>query len=119
MIAMEDITVQKKGFVTIITADNMEGGETNLSFWKNSVKQMVRLHQGLPGSLHGTHVVIKNLNTVAGLMFSYVIQMTAHALNPLLKIRMRIHKGECGAFVYCVGIIYVVKNTSSLPRVLS
>ena len=95
MKAVEDIEAQMKGFITIISANDLDGFfDFDLSGWKNAVSKTAKLDDALPGRVEAIHVCFSNLNTFSGYFFSSIIQFMVVAVNRALKVRIRIHKGK-------------------------
>jgi len=96
MIAMEDMDFQKHGTVFIVSAAEVEGGcELDLAGWRgDSAKRAARMTESLPGSTHGVHICFPWNGSFRSFVFSSLLNITVSVLNPLLKVRVRIHRGK-------------------------
>lgn len=89
---MEDVEIQKKGIIFIILADDMAGG-FDLNLFRRSADKAIGLNEALPGKNDAVHICFLNSKSIAGEIFSNLIQFTLAAFKPLMKVRARIHKG--------------------------
>ena len=118
MIAMEDVDFQRNGTVIVVSADNWDASnDFDFVRWRSACQDQARLTEGLPGSMHGVHICFPQNGSFREFLYSALIKMTVSILNPLLKVRVRIHRGTLYSFDNSVPIIHdqCLANTNPSP----
>jgi len=95
MIAIEDLDFQRNGMVIIVSSAEF-GSSFELDFngWREGAIRSGEQTEALPGSLQGLHICFPRDRSFRSFLFSSLIKITISVLNPLLKVRVRIHRGE-------------------------
>ena len=94
MISMEDLNFQRNGSVFVVLADNFDSfTDLNIARWQGGVQRHGRLADALPGSTHCVHICFPRNGSYRSFLYSWVIKMLVSVLNPLWKLRVRIHRG--------------------------
>ena len=92
---MEDIEIQKNGVITIVSAAEVDDSfELDFSGWRDGAKRAGRLTEALPGLAHGVHICFPRNGSFRSFLYSSLINFTISVMNPLLQVRVRIHRGE-------------------------
>ena len=95
MIAMEDLDFQRNGIVAIISSAEFGSSyELDFSGWRDGARRAGQLTEALPGSTQGVHICFPRDRSFRSFLFSSLIKITISVLNPLLKVRVRIHRGK-------------------------
>lgn len=98
MIAMEDLSFQKNGMVGIVSAAAVDNSfELDFAGWRDGTMRTAQLSEALPGYTRGTHICFPRNGSFRSLLFSSLVNITVSVLNPLLKVRLRIHRGAMSA----------------------
>merc|ERR1711935_481539 len=117
MIAMEDINFQRNGFVSIVSAKECGScfDSSDIAGWRNGATGAGRLSDALPGTYRGVHICFPSNNSIRSYMFSSLVYFAVSVLSPLLKVRVRVHRGEimedCMAKLQSFGI-----NPDVIPK---
>ena len=98
MVALEDIEVQRRGTVIIVSPSDIKGRKTLIdSQDQQYLKKVAELTNALPGRVQGLHVVSfqshRLLDTISWNTFSSLIYFLIRALKPGLQVRVRLHHG--------------------------
>jgi len=94
MIAMEDLDFQRHGTVILVSAEDW-GSNLDFSRWRgDSAKHTGNLTEALPGSIYGVHICFPQNGSFRSYLFSTLLKITVSVLNPLLNVRVRIHRGK-------------------------
>ena len=99
MVAIEQVDFQRNGVVGVISAAT---GARNSKFeyewtkWRDIARRAAQLSEALPGTMHGVHICFpqKSEQSFQSFLFSALVNVAVSALNPLLKVRVRIHRGR-------------------------
>ncbi|CAJ1968357.1 unnamed protein product [Cylindrotheca closterium] len=116
MIAMEDMDFQQHGTVAIVSAAEV-GDSFDLDFngWRDGARRVAQLTEALPGSSNGVHICFPRNGSFRSYLFSSLLNIAVSVLSPLLKVRVRIHRGEtmeeCIATLRSFGI-----KTDDIPK---
>mmetsp|Transcript_31307 Transcript_31307/g.75331 ORF Transcript_31307/g.75331 Transcript_31307/m.75331 type:complete len:461 (-) Transcript_31307:820-2202(-) len=116
MIAMEDMDFQKHGTVGIVSAAEVDDSfDLDFAGWRDGAKWVGQLNEALPGFLRGVHICFPQNGSFRRFLYSSLINITVSVLNPLLKVRVRIHRGEtmedCISSLQSFGI-----TTAAIPK---
>mmetsp|Transcript_31304 Transcript_31304/g.75322 ORF Transcript_31304/g.75322 Transcript_31304/m.75322 type:complete len:286 (-) Transcript_31304:1422-2279(-) len=95
MIAMEDMDFQKHGTVGIVSAAEVDDSfDLDFAGWRDGAQRVAKMTESLPGSTHGVHICFPWNGSFRSYLFSSLLNITVSVLNPLLKVRVRIHRGK-------------------------
>ena len=95
MIAVEDTGFQKNGCVAVVSAADFDSGfDFDFAGWRDGAQRTGQLAEALPGSTQGVHICFPRNGSFRSYLFSSLIKITVSVLNPLLKVRVRIHRGK-------------------------
>ena len=95
MVAMEDVDIQRNGTVGIVSAAEFDSGfEFDFAGLRDGAQRSGQLSESLPGSMHGVHICFPRTRSFRSFLFSSLIRVSVSVLNPLLKVRVRIHRGK-------------------------
>jgi len=117
MIAMEDVNFQRKSVIAIVSAKECGSSfdPSDISGWRNGAKAAGRLSDALPGTYRGVHICFPSNNSIRSYMFSSLVYFAVSVLSPLLKVLVRVHRGEimedCMAKLQSFGI-----NPDVIPK---
>ncbi|KAL3937252.1 MAG: hypothetical protein SGBAC_007605 [Bacillariaceae sp.] len=96
MVAIEDLQIQRKGFVFVLSAADIERGlEIDLPKVKRYVNRFIEIQNAMPGTLQALHIISReNHNPFNEYIFAMTSQFVVLAMRPSEVVRVRIKNGE-------------------------
>ncbi|CAJ1966142.1 unnamed protein product [Cylindrotheca closterium] len=94
MVAIEDVQIQRKGFVFVLSAADIGRGlDLDLPKVKRYVERFIEIHNAMPGTLKALHIVCaENHRSFNQYIFAMMSQFMLLALRPSEVARVRIKK---------------------------
>ena len=96
MVAIEDVQIQRKGFVFVLSAADIGRGlDLDLPKVKRYVGRFIGIHNAMPGTLKALHIICaENRRSFNEYIFAMMSQFMILSMRPSEVARVRIKKGE-------------------------
>lgn len=97
MIAIEDVQIQRKGFVFVLSAADIERGlDLDLPKVRRYVERFIEIHDAMPGTMKAMHIISTTdvRNPFNKYVFAMLCQFVIRTMRPSEVARVRMKIGE-------------------------